>query len=372
MLTYVNSILYIYIGVLLNKLNVYLVTLLQLNKLSLNIVILLCVFYFIFIVNNKFCISVVIVYSLSFSMNYLNFINSFIFGFFKIHILLFYITIIMGNFNILKHSYIDLRVKCSNILYLVVLSFFLGSLWSLYLFDWGYYWTNDSIEYVLLLFILFLVVNIHLWNTHTYIYNVYTLLCVYMLLMLRLNIIHTRHNFFQQNTLVYVIIKLLFILSIQSFTFTKINYKFFIKKFNTTILLFFFIIFFIMVNYINFFSFKLFLYTVYSVVICLILLLTKWGILRYLYTHLSVFILYMCFVFLIPCYIFLFKISLLKELTFSYNVYLNKYFINLKTTNFYTFLNSLNNNLLFNKWKEVVWVNSNVSVFTKKLLNFIL
>ena len=372
MIIHVISFCFIYLGVLINKLNIYLVLLLQLNKLSLNVVILLFVFYSTFMCIRRWSVTTLIVYSLVLGLNYLNFINSFIYGFFKIHILLFYVTIIIGKFSILNANYISLKLKYVNTICLIVISFFLGSLWSLYLFDWGYYWTNDSIEYVLLLFILSLIVSVHIWKKSNYLHNTHILLCIYMLFMLRLNIIHTRHNFFEQNTLVYTGIKVFFIFTLQHFLVTNISYKFFIKKFNTTFLALLFLVCLIMINYINFFFLKLLSYNIYSFVFLLTFLLGRWGSLKYILIHALSFMVYICFIVLIPCYIFLLKFKLTIDLIPNYDIYLNKQLIFIGINNLHHYLINLSFNTLFNKWKGNFGINTVVSIFNKKLVNFII
>lgn len=352
--------------------NVYLIWLLQLNNLTLNTIILIFIFYFIFTLNNRLIIKITIVYSIVFKLKYLNFINIFIFGFFKVHILLFYIVLVIANFNILKYNYVDLKIKLNNSAYFMSISFFLGSLWSLHLFDWGYYWTNDSIEYVLLLFILFLIISIHKWKKNYYLPNVYVLLNMFILFMIRFNLIHTRHNFFQQNTLIYFIIKLFLIIVLQIFLFIKFNYKFFIKKFNILLIPLFLFFILIIINYINFFFLKLILYNIYTIIFCTTLLINRWGTIKYIYIHLIFFILYICFIVITVCYIFIFKFNLITNLTLNYNKYLYKHFLNFKSVNFNIFVNTLNQNLLFVKWAENFWTNNSLLIFYKKLINFII
>jgi len=129
----------VYINVFISKLNTYINLILQFNKLSLNLIMLIVVFILIFIAIQRIYMCIITIFSLTFKLKYLNFINLFIFGFFKVHIVLFYITAIVGYFISLNYNYINLKLKLNRNILFISIAFLLGSLWSLYLFNWGYY-----------------------------------------------------------------------------------------------------------------------------------------------------------------------------------------------------------------------------------------
>lgn len=329
------------------------------------------IFQFIFIAINYTYVYVIFLYNIVFKIKYINFINLFMFGFFKVHILLFYITSIIGSFIILNYNYTQVKIKLNNNIFFITIAFIFGSLWSLYLFNWGYYWTNDSIEYVLLFFILYQLINIHLWKKKNYFIGIYLILNLYVLLMIRLNIIYTRHNFFQQNTLIYFNIKLLWIFIIQNFIYFNSISKFFIHKFNVWILWFYFLVFLIIVNFINLFFLKLLMYNIYVFIFILFVLANRWSISKYLYTHIISFCIYMCFIVTVLCYIFSFNLSIFNNLNSFYNYFFIKYITNLKYLNNLFFFNNLNNNILFNKWEGSLFLENKLFISKKKLINFI-
>jgi len=109
LILYSISFIAIYINIFINKINIYINLILQFNKLNLNLIILVVVFTFTFIIMQKIHIYIITIFNLTFKLKYLNFINLFIFGFFKIHIVLFYIAGIIGYVITLNYNYIELK-----------------------------------------------------------------------------------------------------------------------------------------------------------------------------------------------------------------------------------------------------------------------
>ena len=357
----------------INRIGVYINLILQFNKLSLNLIILILVFVTLFISISRGWVYIIIIFSISFKLKYLNFINLFIFGFFKVHIMLFYIASIMGYFIVFSNHYVQLKLKLNKNIFFIGIAFLLGSLWSLYLFNWGYYWTNDSIEYVLLFFIIYQVIAIHLWKKNMYLIGLYILLNICVLFMVRLNIIYTRHNFFQQSTLIYFNIKLIFLLVGQSFFYINFFSKFFLYKFNISSIFFYKIIFLIIINFINLFFFKLVMYSCYVIVFFIFILINKWSISSYLYIHLISFSIYLGFNIFIINYFFYFKLGGGSNgLFLYYNWFLTKSIVTYGNSNTLFKFSDINSNTLFNKFDGLIYPHTTSFSPSKVLVNFII
>jgi hypothetical protein len=192
----------------------------------------------------------------------------FFFGYFKIHPILFYIVINFSIYNIINFSFNNLKIKQFSIILLNIITFVLGSLWSLYQSIWGYYWTNDSIEYILLLILFFNLSKIHKNFTANYLFkNVLLLLILLLITLLRLKLIYTKHNFFIKKVIFHKTL-----LTVNFYFF--VNYIFFAdvklpknNKFKTLILISCLLIYNIIFNYLNTFILKtLFYFTFYFLV----------------------------------------------------------------------------------------------------------
>jgi len=333
---------------------------------------LIVVFILIFIAIQRIYMCIITIFSLTFKLKYLNFINLFIFGFFKVHIVLFYITAIVGYFISLNYNYINLKLKLNRNILFISIAFLLGSLWSLYLFNWGYYWTNDSIEYVLLFFILYQIIIVHIWKKKVHLISIYLWLNICILFMIRLNIIYTRHNFFQQNTLVYFNIKLFCILIIQSFIYNKSFNKFYLCKINISGFFFLITILLIVINFINLFFFKLFMYNCYMIIFFLFILVNRWSTLKYLYIHIFSFLIYICFNVVVTHYFFYFRFDSNGNIFQFYNYFILKHVLNYMGCSMLFHFNNLSNNGLFSKIGGLSYLHPLSSIPQKTLINFII
>lgn len=94
----------------------------------------------------------------------------------------------------------NLKLSTIPLFYIISLSFFtlfLGGLWGTQSITWGYFWVNDTIEWILLL-VCFSFLIIHHSNQlkkKLLFVNIIFFINLYMLVYVRLNIIDTRHNF---------------------------------------------------------------------------------------------------------------------------------------------------------------------------------
>lgn len=119
------------------------------------------------------------------------------YGFNLVHPLIFYLTVIytiVSNFAF-KKIY---RINLINLLSLLIFTMYLGMCWGSINSGWGFFWTNDSIEYILLFFIL-----INLYLSHYFVRSemrwgiLYFILTVIIILFLvRFNVVFSVHSFF--------------------------------------------------------------------------------------------------------------------------------------------------------------------------------
>lgn len=114
----------------------------------------------------------------------------------------------------------------------------LGGLWGMQSLTWGYVWVNDGIEWCLFLLILHTIVRYHLKLTDRRMLG--ALLTVYLifnfLILIRLNVVTTRHSFFSNYNFVYLLsISLIYIIFLASYT-PKVSNNFYALDFSSTIL----------------------------------------------------------------------------------------------------------------------------------------
>lgn len=101
---------------------------------------------------------------------------------------------------------VPLRSKTLSIFLLSTL--LLGSLWALQSNSWGYFWVNDTIEWLLLILILYLLQRIHYWTLTKNEFNgsllIYSL--INLVVLIRLNFLPTRHNFITTKVTIYIVV----------------------------------------------------------------------------------------------------------------------------------------------------------------------
>ena len=136
---------------------------------------------------------------------------------------LFYCVIITyASTQIKKNlSYTNLLVKAPYFSQIKMLGFtlLLGGLWGLQSLTWGYFWVNDGIEWSLLLIVTLVIIYQHsIQYRHTIFFwseNLWSILVA--LLLLRLNLLPTRHAFLTTTPVVYKLILI--------YGFSACNYK---------------------------------------------------------------------------------------------------------------------------------------------------
>lgn len=102
---------------------------------------------------------------------------------------LYWLNIInLTNFSLIKFMFITL---------------ILGGFWGFQSTIWGYFWVNDAVEWVLFMTIIYLLWKIHNFPLNSRLYNSFIVpfLLFNLIVLIRLNIFQTRHNFIEQKTL---------------------------------------------------------------------------------------------------------------------------------------------------------------------------
>lgn len=170
-------------------------------------------------------------------------------GTISIHPFLFYFVLIVVIFFFFSKQikfFTQFLFNLNHILFWAVLSLLLGGLWGLQSLTWGYIWVNDSIEWIFLFFIILIIMTLHTFHKKIlFLINFYFNLYLNYVLILRLNLITTRHSFLS-NTAVYLYVITLFytILLVLS---KSLSCRFFSFKIN--IFFFFYWISFLAVSY---------------------------------------------------------------------------------------------------------------------------
>lgn len=244
-------------------------------------------------------------------------------GYNNVHPLLFYITLILF-FNTLYIECFFISKKL-NIFFLSTFTLILGGLWGVGNSVWGFFWVNDQIEFILLLYICLQLIKLHIYCTKSIrllISNFFFLL-IFFLLILRWGLVFTRHNF--------------------------INLKFFINFFK------FFFFFFLSFN----FFFIIFSYTVVKVYLYIIAyyISLQWNNIHKNYSV----------IYLIHVVLFIYLLCWLKNKTFNYTFFLNFIFIKFNTITHQNYLTSV---YLFILKKKIIYTNYNLfSLYVYKLYN---
>ena len=250
------------------------INLIKLNNVKLNYLILLLIIIFVNYLLNK-CVNygaILIVYFFIKKVFYF-FIKRFYFGFFKIHPILFY-TIIIFYFININNFLIFLKIKYLTVFWMSIISFSLGGYWNIFHLRSGLFWSNDSIEEVLISLIFSYFKIIHKFSIKLIFskYQFFTIICV--ILFIRFNFIYTKHNFFNVNKKQLLIIIFIFILFVihslvnKSRIITK--HKVINKVFSFGVFLN--LMFVICLNYLNYFFIKkinkFFINYFYTFIIC--------------------------------------------------------------------------------------------------------
>lgn len=311
------------------KLNIFNNFLIKLNNFSYNIIILFLINSLIIQnykkINSLIAINIVTLYL---SNNYI--LLNFFTGYYKIHPIIFYIS-----FHILLNFLIKKKIIKNNFIMfflLSILAFILGSLWALKQTIWGKYWSSDYIEIILIFNIILLSYYFHLLKNNNKIINFFFFSTVVIILIfLRLNLLYTKHSFFNQKKNVYI-----YTLSYILMLFNNIHFKIFNKfSLKTSKYKFFIYVFFLIVllNKLNIIFIQFFIKTlIYNLFLSLflnILIINKNFLIHFLFY--SIILIFFFFSTTFYKISILIENNLLKNNSFFlyYKKDYNKYFYNI-------------------------------------------
>lgn len=272
----------------ITKLSTVLNTLISLNKTNLNYYILILIILSItFLYNAKYLYITLYLCVYLYLFKYINFLTFFHFGFFKIHPFLFYCSLSL-YLIIIKNYKFCIKTNFNTCIYISIISLLLGGLWALYQLGWGYYWSNDPIEYALIFIVFIYIKQVHKisqLSQYKFIWIICTLVYVYLI---RANLIYTRHNFFTSNSLWFIFGKIIILcFFINTLLLHNIKQQFFFFKIWTcfVIITILFILFFNLTfnKFIKNFSLKL------TQIIFYILLITiNWDQIKLIKNHIGI------------------------------------------------------------------------------------
>ena len=328
--------------------NFFNISLNKLNNFYFNLFIL---FYFILFYLNiqKFfkIIFLLLVYILSINIKYKFILTNFYFGFYKIHPPLLYVITLTLIYNVLKRDKI-FKYNLKNIFIFLTITLIWGSLWALTQTVWSKYWSNDSIEIILILIIANVILFSHLNFKYKKIFNELVFFSIlFLLILLRLNFIFTKHNFFQKTINFQNYLYLLYLFNFYFIFNLKIS-KYYFSIISYIKILLIFIVFLVMFNFLNLYYIKNILYFSGNVLISLTIV--------YLFKFLN-------------------KFYYLHIFYFTVLIIFNIFYINY-TSNFSIYINNKNiifeNNFFFFKKKNNLWIWKNSSIITNLYHYFII
>lgn len=194
-LYYITIIIYFFEYININSSNIYNLFLIKLNNIKINFIFITILLNTVQIWDYSFSKLLITIWGVSnFSKKNL-IISNFYTGYTKIHPNLQYLSsffFLYTNINEKKNY----KINTYSTLISMLIAFILGSLWALFQSIWGYYWSNDSVEYILLLFCYLAFLKLHNYNLKKKTYILQIMFIITLLSLLRLNFLHTKHNFF--------------------------------------------------------------------------------------------------------------------------------------------------------------------------------
>lgn len=122
-------------------------------------------------------------------------VKGLLYGLNLIHPLLFYF-IIINLFIYLNFNFKNFKTTISTIFYIAVFSLCLGMIWGSINDGWGFFWTNDLIELVLLFYIILITIIVHKIHLNIFKYVLIYIVISVLLIFVRFNIVFSVHSFF--------------------------------------------------------------------------------------------------------------------------------------------------------------------------------
>jgi hypothetical protein len=124
-------------------------------------------------------------------------------GTITVHPLMFYTSLVIFIIILLgtKHFYTcnAVPLRYNSLLFFLIITLLLGGFWGFQSTIWGYFWVNDTVEWVLLLIIFYLLYTMHTtWNWSNNLFNcIIFFILLNLVIIIRLNLLPTRHSFIQ-------------------------------------------------------------------------------------------------------------------------------------------------------------------------------
>lgn len=198
--------------------SLYLTYLVSLNFWVTNWLFSCLIFFFfkrgssIFIIFNFFIILPSIFYHETFKTILLkkNLLISLLAGTITVHPILFYsfilITFLLIYYRKCTNNLLTIQWQYFTVSKFLWLAFILGSLWGVQSLAWGYVWVNDLIEWSLLFVWAYFIFILHKFSISRYVffYIMVFLLILSFILLIRLNLVQTRHNFLTKLNHTYI------------------------------------------------------------------------------------------------------------------------------------------------------------------------
>lgn len=184
-------------NIFLSNNNLFNLFLIKLNNIKLNFLLISIFFSTIQVWVGGVWKFVFIIWSGSFYSKKCLIISNFYHGYVKIHPTLQYLSTFFFIYLVVNKK-INFAVTKSITLGMIIIAFLLGSLWALFQSIWGYYWSNDCIEYILLLFGYLAFIKLHSYYINKKFFSLSIFLSLLLLILLRLSLLHTKHNFFSK------------------------------------------------------------------------------------------------------------------------------------------------------------------------------
>jgi len=323
----------------LNSINYLLILL---NKFWFNnLLILLLIFFYIKLdkFNHLFFGYLLLLYIITVNFKWYIIMLNFNVGLMKIHPPLLYISIVLLIYYICnKYA----RLNIFFILSITILTFILGSFWALYQKIWGLYWSNDSIEILLVVLCFSSIYYTHKLTMKLVVHLNFIFICfIICLFLLRLNYIYTKHNFFNIQLLFNKFINILFFSNMCVLIYS--NYyklKFlFLQKISYYFIILSILLILVVTNQFNIFSIKKFYVFFASIIFIKLFIYSFLSIKNLKYFHIIVISIILIF----NNFNSIFLCTYINLLNLHYNIHLNLYtkYSNLFYIN-YNFFNNLN------------------------------
>jgi len=304
-----------------------------------NLIIVLLLLFYIRIYNFKYFyfVYMFVIYVVFINFKWQSILLNFNVGLMKIHPPLLYISIIyLIYYFYSKYS----RLTMFFITNLTIFTFLLGSFWALYQKIWGLYWSNDSIEILLVILCVLSIYYLHKLFLKSIFYSKFLLISfISCLLLLRLNYIYTKHNFFNIQLLFNKFINIIFFFSLPSIIIRDYcRTKFlFLQRISYYFFKIYLLLILIVSNHFNIFSIKI-VYTFVINIFFFKLFLNMFNSLKkFIYFHIFIFI--FIFIFTNFTYNYLSSYCNIQNLIYNKNLNLFLKYFNLKNISYHFYKN---------------------------------